>query len=707
VLQNSGGDNLPVSAAGAFTFPTRVAAGGAYSVTVLTQPSGQRCSVSSGAGTAAANVTNVAVACASNAFTVGGMVSGLTGTGLVLRNNGGNDLAVPNDGAFTFTTALADAAAYNVSVLTPPAGEGCSIANGGGTIAGVNVTSVVVTCAAPPSAPSPSVAFGVKELQFTWPAAGGATFYRLLENPDGVSGYAQVATNIAALGYNHTIPVHRRLNASYKIEACNAGGCTTSFAVNLGVNLTQAIGYMKASNTGAGDQFGMSVALSGDGNTLAVSAHREDGSGTGVNSASNESAKDAGAVYVFAKVAGSWSQEAYVKASNTAVNDTFGYSIALSSDGNTLAVGARGKAGGAGAAYVFTRTGGVWSQQALVTASNADANGLFGSAVALSGDGNTVAVGAPFESGDLTGVTAGAPTGTDTGNATFFSGAVYVYARSGALWSQQAYVKASNPEMFDLFGSAVALNGDGNTLAVGATLEDGGLTGVRSGVVDETASGNASNNAGAVYVYLRTAGAWSQQAYVKASNTGDNDKFGSAVALSSDGNALAVGAPFEASSGTGVNGASDESTSGAGAVYVYTRSGTAWSQQAFVKASNTGAGDNFGTSVALSGDGNTLAVGAPAEDSSGFGIGSAPDDTATDAGAAYIYSRSGSTWSPQAFVKASNTTLGDADNFGNSVALSGDGNALAVGALFEDNSGTGINNPAADNAASAGAAYLY
>ncbi len=268
-------------------------------------------------------------------------------------------------------------------------------------------------------------------------------------------------------------------------------------------------------------------------------------------------------------------------------------------------------------------------------------------------------------------------------------------------------MKASNTEMMDTFGSAVALNGDGNTLAVGAPREDSGLTGATPGVVDETASGNASIDSGAVYVYLRSAGTWSQQAYVKASNTGDGDQFGSAVALSGDGNTLAVGAPLEASGGTGVNSTPDESASGAGAAYVYTRSGAAWSQQAFVKASNTGADDFFGTSVALSGDGSTLAVGAPAEDSSGFGIGSTPDDAAMDAGAVYVYARSGSAWSPQAFVKASNTTTNDPDNFGNSVALSNDGNTLAVGAPFEDNSGTGIDSPGADNALSAGAAYLY
>src|SRR6266705_2453345 len=106
------------------------------------------------------------------------------------------------------------------------------------------------------------------------------------------------------------------------------------------------------------------------------------------------------------------------------------------------------------------------------------------------------------------------------------------------------------------------------------------------------------------------------QAYVKASNTGAADEFGFAVALSSDGNTLVVGAPGEASAGA----ETDNSAPSAGAVYVYTRSGAAWSQQAYIKASNPGAGDQFGTSVALSSNGNTLAVGAPGEDSSVTGI---------------------------------------------------------------------------------------
>src|SRR5688572_24260362 len=151
--------------------------------------------------------------------------------------------------------------------------------------------------------------------------------------------------------------------------------------------------------------------------------------------------------------------------------------------------------------------------------------------------------------------------------------------------------------------------------------------------------------------------------YVKASNTGANDAFGISVALSADGNTLAVGAYFEDSS--------------AGGVYVFGRSGCAWSQQAYVKASNAGAGDAFGVSVALSADGNTLAVGAYFEDSGTPGVNSTPDEAAFSSGAAYVFSRSGGVWSQQAYVKASNTGAGDL--FGVSVALSADGNTLAVG----------------------------
>jgi len=717
VLQNNGGNDRAISVNGAFTFSAELANGAAYSVTVLTQPSGQSCTVTNGAGTVSVNVTNVAVNCATSSYTVGGTVSGVTGAGLVLQNNGGNDRAIAADGAFTFSTALAGGASYSVTVLAPPSGEGCSVTNGSGTVASANVTNVVVTCAAAPSAPTLGLAFGVKELQFSWASIAGATFYRLLENPDGGASFNQVATNITALSYNHTIPVHRRVNASYVLAACNAGGCTPSVALTLDSSLTQAIGYVKASNTEADDLFGFSVALSGDGNTLAVGAANEDSGTTGINSSPDESASKAGAVYVYARSAGAWIQQAYVKASNAGAGDTFGTSVALSSDGNTLAVGAPSEASGStgidstpnesaaqsGAVYVYKRTAGNWSQQAYVKASNTGTNDHFGTSVALSGDGNTLAVGAFGEASGTTGID------TTPNEAAPFAGAVYVYVRSGSSWSQQAYVKASNTDFFDLFGTSVALNGDGSTLAVGAVNEASSSTGI------ESTPNNSAPGAGAVYVYTRIGTTWSQQAYVKASNTAQGDNFGNSVALSSDGNTLAVGAPAQPTP--------DASPGGAGAAYVYTRTSGIWSQQALVTASNpqagdlVEAGDNFGGSVALSGDGNTLAVGAQFEDSGRTGVTPGSVDEATsgnaahDSGAVYVYKRTAGTWSQQAYVKASNT--GADDTFGNSVALSNDGNTLAVGAQLEDGGGTGIGsstdmvNLTDDSTNNAGAVYLY
>ncbi len=472
--------------------------------------------------------------------------------------------------------------------------------------------------------------------------------------------------------------------------------------------VTQQDAYIKTSNTDTGDRFGWSVALSSDGNTLAVGAYGEDSSTTGINSTPDDLAGDSGAVYVFTRAGSTWTQQAYIKASNTGASDVFGNAVSLSSDGNTLAVGAYGEdssttginstpnesASASGAVYVFTRAGSTWTQQAYVKASNTEASDWFGNAVALSGDGNTLAVGANGEGSSATGVN-----GNQADNSASGSGAVYVFTRAGSTWTQQAYVKASNTGGSDWFGIAVALSGDGNTLAVGAYGEDSSTTGINS-TPNESASAS-----GAVYVFTRAGSTWTQQAYVKASNTGGSDWFGIAVALSGDGNTLAVGADGEDSSATGVNGnQANNSAGGSGAVYVFTRAGTTWTQQAYVKASNTGGSDYFGYAVSLSSDGNTLAVGAYLEDSSTTGINSTPDNGTSDSGAVYVFTRAGSTWTQQAYVKASNT--GADDYFGYAVSLSSDGNTLAVGAHLEDSSTTGINSTPDNGASDSGAVYV-
>ena len=150
VLENNGGNDLSTSANGAFAFSTPLAQGAAYNVTVQTNPSGQTCTVANPSGTvAAANVTNVSVTCVTQTppptFTVGGTISGLSGT-VVLENNGGNDLSTSANGAFAFSTPLAQGAAYNVTVQTNPSGQTCTVANPSGTVAAANVTNVSVTC---------------------------------------------------------------------------------------------------------------------------------------------------------------------------------------------------------------------------------------------------------------------------------------------------------------------------------------------------------------------------------------------------------------------------------------------------------------------------------------------------------------------------------------------------------------------------------
>jgi hypothetical protein len=171
----------------------------------------------------------------------------------------------------------------------------------------------------------------------------------------------------------------------------------------------------------------------------------------------------------------------------------------------------------------------------------------------------TLAVGAPREASAATGIG-----GNQDDDSTSGAGAVYVFTRSGTTWSQQAYVKASNTDVGDSFGS-VALSSDGATLLVGARFEYSAATGIGGNQAD-----NSTLDAGAVYVFTRSGTTWSQQAYVKASNTGTNDEFGSALALSADGLTLAVGSPNEDSGATGLDGSqADNSTSGAGAVYVF------------------------------------------------------------------------------------------------------------------------------------------
>ena len=316
---------------------------------------------------------------------------------------------------------------------------------------------------------------------------------------------------------------------------------------------------------------------------------------------------------------------ATVLAADGAVLDQFGSSVSLS--GDTLAVGVRNDDVGAnadqGSVRVFVRSGTSWNLQTTLTAADGAASDDFGSSVSLSGD--TLAVGVS----------------SDDVGANADQGSVRVFVRSGTLWSAQATLTASDGAASDQFGFAVSLSGD--TLAVGVPGDDVG----------------ANLNQGSVRVFVRSGTSWIAQATLTASDGAASDQFGFAVSLSGD--TLAVGVPFD---DVGAN-------SNQGSVRVFVRSGTSWSAQATLTASDGAASDQFGSPVSLSGD--TLAVGVLSDDVGAI----------TNQGSVRVFVRSGTSWSAQATL-----TVSDGGIFGDSVSLSGD--TLAVG-LPLDNVGANSN----------------
>jgi len=387
----------------------------------------------------------------------------------------------------------------------------------------------------------------------------------------------------------------------------------------------------------------------------------------------------------FRRGAQTLAQPVYAKSPFAQDLDRFGSHVAVSRD--TLAAVTSSAEFRADTVTIFRRTGAAWARDQVVFRPDGGLDS-FGASMAVSGD--TLVVGAPFND-----------------RVVLDSGTAFVYRRGWLGWVLEAALKASNAERSDDFGRTVAIDGD--TIVVGADGEDSAASGVNG--TSPGPEDNSQSASGAAYVFRRSGTSWTQEAYLKASNTGPGDGFGHSVAIAGD--TIAVGAANEDSAATGVNGSSpgqdDNSMASAGAVYVFHRSGTSWTQEAYVKASNTGASDLFGDSVALSGD--TLVVGASGEDSAATGVdGIAPgpgDNSKADSGAAYVFHRTDGAWAQQAYLKPSNTGVGD--HFGESVGVWLD--TVVVGARFEDGGGRGINpvspGPDDDSAPDSGASYVF
>ena len=536
----------------------------------------------------------------------------------------------------------------------------------------------------------------IKSFRFNWNDAADETGYRLFEDPDGASGYSPIAELPAnTTQYEHEVFLPERVNARYRLQVCKNLDCVDAAELGVSGNLAQAIGYFKASDPADNDRFGYGLAFSANGQFLAVGAPNRNASNGG-----------SGKVHVFSREGTAWQQRALLKSPTPQPSDQFGSDLAWSTDGDTLAVGAPGTDARTGAVFVFTREGATWGSVARVEALNAGLNDQFGQRIALSGDGRTLAAGAENESGDASTIN-----GPDNDNKRS-SGAAYVFTHAGGGWTQQAYIKAFNPDPFDFFGRALALSADGQTLAVGAPGESSASRGIGGDPDDNTVL-----NSGAVYVFSRSMDSWHQQAYVKASNTQLTAEFGGALALSADGRVMAVGSLGESGGATGIDGDQDNTAGNrSGAAYVFGREGTQWRQTSYIKASNAEADDLFGASVALSIDGGTLAVGALAEGSDARGLnGDQGSNESPRVGAVYVYRHAATGWRQEAYLKPSNTVRGHVSGFGAALALSGrldgtttQGMALAVACPYASNTSSGIGGDQTDKSGSdVGAVYLY
>ena len=404
------------------------------------------------------------------------------------------------------------------------------------------------------------------------------------------------------LSYDHLAAwdaQHKTLSAKMRADGrsitLEVDDANAVYPITIDPTLTQT-SKLVANDGAQNDRLGEAVALSGD--TAVVGAKDDDAAFA-----------DQGSAYVFVRNGTAWTQQAKLTANDAKANDHFGNAVAI--DGNTIVVGAAEAAfngmANYGAAYVFTRSGATWTQQQKLILSNSDPQTYFGSAVAVRG--NTAAIGAYREDSSFFGF----PMADN--------GAVYIFTRNGATWTQQAHLVADTPADFDQMGRAVALHGE--------TLVAGAFT---------------AGNKGAAFVFTRNGTSWSQQAKLVASDGGVQDFFGEAVALGQD--VAVIGAPQ----------ANPNGQNNRGAAYVYTRSGNVWTQQTKLTASDGAATHNFGRAVAFNGE--CIAVGASR----------VPIGGVLESGAAYLFTRNGTTWVQQQKFSASDA--GTQAYFGAALALS-------------------------------------
>jgi hypothetical protein len=612
VLQINDGDDLSIEGNGDFVFPTRLDNGVVYTVTIARQPTGQICTINNSSGILSGeDISDIEVICPLQQATVSVTAGSIKTVSFtwddvgadyyrLLCNPDGNSGFTPLGSDLTTTRIDHELSVHlteweDASYLI----QSCDMKDQCIDSNPVSISGLMLD----------TIGY-LKGHETGWEDSFGRA---VAISGDGLTLAVGAPSDISpATG----IDGEWEFSPDYKIDA----GAVYLF--DKGVDGWHLGGYVKASNTGMDDQFGLAVSLSYDGQVLAVGAAGEDSAAAGIDGDQEDnSADDAGAVYLFERSEGTWQQQAYLKAADVQTDDQFGRTLSLAASGNLLSVGSAEKI------HLFERVDEGWSQMGLLEGGQVDVHSGFGDVFQLSGDGTTLAVGVPGAADE--------------------SGAVYLFTSDADRWTLDNTIRTHNSNGGDRFGCSLSLSEDGRLLAVGAWGEDSFAEGI-----DGDADSDDAENSGAVYLFTRSSDRWRQSHYIKASNSDARDRFGSRVAISGNGRFLAVSAPMERSMARGINGDQydDRAQASPGAVYLYIRNeGDGWVQKAYVKAPDTISGwevpicnmvcpmenDEFGASLALSREGRTLVVGAPNESS---GSSSDKEDTSVPySGAAYLY----------------------------------------------------------------------
>lgn len=476
-----------------------------------------------------------------------------------------------------------------------------------------------------------------KGLVFHWASFADTTFYQIYENVDGASGYHQISNNLPTETRAFTVvkPLYQILNARYILSACYVeDDCVDSEVVLVDEQINQAIGSIQPTHTPEDRRFGAVLSLSADGSVLAVSAPAQEDEGY--------LDYDFGAVYVYQRDGLNWVQQAHLSGNSGQEENNFGSALSLSADGKTLAVGANyedrveGNVEDAGAAYVFQSVDNQWQLKAKLQSNHPDVDFAFGETLSLSGDGHTLAV-----------------RGTK---------ATYLFEHTAGQWQQTALIDDSS--------RGISMNFDGDVIALGIHEDRVSIVDYGFGEQEIT-----SLNTGAVAIYQPQTEGWSKTAHIQAPHAQANYGFGYVLSLDDAGVTLAVGANPETNV---VVGEEDPMFEDDGSASVFQFVDGQWQNTAYFTQNSYGY-LGFGLALSLSGDGKTLAVGARYGTGEGAGLYGAPlYETYDSFGGVYLYQWTQEQWQMQNYIQA--PVKNEWGFFGRGVSLSGDGETLAVGA---------------------------